>query len=166
VPYWCCAQLVPNRTALALHCLQQVAGYEVYCPRIVPPRTGKKTARSVVPRLLFPGYAFLLVVGGWWSARWSAGVVRLVMDGAQPARVPDAVIEDIRSREVCGLVELPKRDVFKAGDQVRIVAGAFAGHLGLYAGMRSHERVLVLLALLGGQQRVELAQDAVEVVQP
>jgi hypothetical protein len=47
---------------------------------------------------------------------------------------------------------------------VRILAGPFAGHLGLYAGMRPHERVLVLLGVLGGQQRVDLARDAVEVV--
>jgi len=30
--------------------------------------------------------------------------------------------------------------------------------------MRAHERVLVLLALLGGQQRVELARDGIEAV--
>ena len=39
-----------------------------------------------------------------------------------------------------------------------------AGHLGLYAGMRAHERVLVLLALLGGQQRDELARENIETV--
>jgi hypothetical protein len=31
-----------------------------------------------------------------------------VMDGEQPARVPDAVISEIRSRERNGFVELPK----------------------------------------------------------
>ena len=46
--------------------------------------------------------------------------------------------------------------------KVRILQGPFAGQLGLYAGMRANERVLVLLALLGGQQRVELAKDDVE----
>jgi hypothetical protein len=45
---------------------------------------------------------------------------------------------------------------------VGILQGPFAGHLGLYAGRRAHERVLVLLASLGGQQRVELAKDDVE----
>jgi hypothetical protein len=30
--YWSVAQLQPNRERLALHCLQQVAGYTVYCP--------------------------------------------------------------------------------------------------------------------------------------
>ena len=65
-------------------------------------------------------------------------------------------------RERNGLIELPKRPGLKPGDQVWILQGPFAGHLGLYAGMRAHERVLVLLALLGGQQRVELAKDDVE----
>ena len=67
-------------------------------------------------------------------------------------------------RERNGLIELPQRSGLKPGDQVRILQGPFAGRLGLYAGMRAYERVLVLLALLGGQQRVELAKDAIEAV--
>ena len=42
--------------------------------------------------------------------------------------------------------------------------GPFAGHVGLYAGMKPRERVEVLLAILGGAQRVTLAADAVEQV--
>jgi hypothetical protein len=44
----------------------------------------------------------------------------------------------------------------------RLLQSPFAGQLGLYAGMRAHQRVLVLLALLGGHQRVELAQGNLE----
>jgi hypothetical protein len=51
----------------------------------------------------------VLIVSRWWDARWSAGVRRLVMDGEQPAHVPDAVIAEIKSREKNGLVELPSR---------------------------------------------------------
>jgi hypothetical protein len=87
---------------------------------------------------------------------------RIVLDGAQPARVPDDVIAEIRARERNGLVQLPKREMFHVGDQVRILQGPFAGCL--YAGMRAHERVLVLLALLGGQQRVEVPKADVEAV--
>src|SRR5215468_8714453 len=95
--YWTCAQLEPHRTALALHCLR-LNGFEVYCPRLREQRRsrGRKILRTP---LLFPGYAFLLVVSAWWRARWSPGVRRLVMDGEQPARVPDAVIAEIKSRE-------------------------------------------------------------------
>ena len=86
------------------------------------------------------------------------------MDGIKPARVADQVIGDLRARERNGLVELPKRSGLQPGDHVRVLHGPLAGQLGLYAGQRPHERVLVLLALLGGQQRVELAKDAIELV--
>jgi transcription antitermination factor NusG len=86
----------------------------------------------------------------------------LIMGGIQPARVPDAVIDEIRARERGGLVELPKRETLRAGETVRVVHGPLVGHLALYAGQRPRERVLVLLALLGGQQRVELALGDIE----
>ena len=86
------------------------------------------------------------------------------MDGIKPARVADHIIDDLRKRERNGLIELFPRSELKPGDQVRILQGPFVGRLGVYAGMRPHERVLVLLALLGRQQRVELPKCDVEAV--
>jgi hypothetical protein len=58
--FWACAQLEPNRTALALHCLA-LNGFEVYCPRLREQRRsrGRKIVRTPP---LFPGYTFVLVV--------------------------------------------------------------------------------------------------------
>ena len=84
------------------------------------------------------------------------------MDGVRPARVADQIIDDLRKRERNGFIELSKRPPLQRGDQVRILQGPFAGHLGLYVGMRAHERVLVMLALLGGRQRVELPRGDIE----
>jgi transcription antitermination factor NusG len=84
------------------------------------------------------------------------------MDGEQPARVPDAVIAEIRSRERNGLVELPKPRGLVPGMRVRLISGPLTAQIGLLAALRPHERVLVLLQLLGGQQRVELARNAIE----
>ena len=56
------------------------------------------------------------------------------------------------------------REKFRTGEAVRVTQGPFSGQLGLYHGQRPHERVLVLLALLGGQQKVELPRDVIEVV--
>src|SRR5262249_4840464 len=139
-------------------------GFEVYCPRLREQRRsfGRKIVRTP---LLFPGYAFVLVVSAWWSARWSAGVRRLVMDGELPARVPDAVIAEIRSRGRNGLVELPKPRGLMPGTRVRVLQGPLQDHIGLLAALRPHERVLVLLQLLGGQQRVELARNAIAAVE-
>ena len=163
--YWACAQTEPLREAAATHFLG-LAGYQVYCPRlrVVRPRRG---GRKIVSRpALFPSYLFVLITAGWWNARWCPGIIRLLTAGDAPMPVSETLINEIKSRERGGLVELPRRDGFKAGDQVRILAGPFEGHLGLYAGMRPHERVLVLLALLGGQQRVELPKDSIEAVRP
>jgi hypothetical protein len=45
---------------------------------------------------------------------------------------------------------------------VRVLHGPFANRVGLYAGMKPRERVAVLLTLLGGSRRVELADGDVE----
>jgi hypothetical protein len=46
--------------------------------------------------------------------------------------------------------------------RVRVTHGPFSGQFGLYQGQRPRERVLVLLAPLGSQQRVELAAGDIE----
>ena len=83
--------------ALALHRLG-LNGYETYHPRLREQRRRLGRKVTVTPPL-FPGYAFVLVVSGWWNAKWSSGVRRLVMDAKQPARVPDPVIAGTPSRE-------------------------------------------------------------------
>jgi transcriptional antiterminator RfaH len=158
MPYWCAAQL--QRDGLALHCLK-LAGFGVYYPRLRVYRRGFGRKILTAPPL-FPGYCFVAIELQWHAARWAPGVVRLVMDGVTPARVPDAVIDEIRARETGGLIELPRPPKFSDGDRVRIVHGTFSGLVGLYAGMKPRERVEVLLAILGGAQRVTLAADAIE----
>lgn len=160
MPFWAAAQLQPQRDGLALQCLRQ-AGFETYAPRLREPRTahGRRVVRTP---LLFPGYLFVFIRLQWHTARWAPGVVRLVMDGPAPAAVPDGVIMALQARETGGLIDLPRPPKFRTGDRVRILHGPFAGHVGLYAGMRPRERVEVLLALLGAERRLELPKDAVE----
>jgi transcriptional antiterminator RfaH len=160
--YWAVAQLQPQRQEFALSMLAR-ADFQIYAPRLREWRTMRGGRQQQYELPLFPGYAFLLIQLQWHAARWCPGVVRLVMDGLQPARVPDAVIEEIRGREHNGVIELPKR-MLKCGDRVRILAGPFKGLLAIYAGMSAHERVAVLLQILGGAQRVTLAQRDVEAV--
>jgi transcriptional antiterminator RfaH len=124
-------------------------------------RSNLRFRKIIVTPPLFVGYCFIAIELQWHAARWSPGVVRLVLDGAAPARVPDVVIEEIRSRERGGLVELPKVPRLRPGDRVQILHGPFAGQLALFGSMRPHERVLVLLQLLG---RVELPRGDVEAI--
>src|SRR5262249_1893581 len=152
----------PRRERLAQHCLA-LAGYETYLPRLREVRHSHGRKIEVRPPL-FPGYCFVAITLQWHAARWSVGVVRLGMDGGEPARVPGAVINDIRAREVRGLVELPTPPLAQFGDAMRVLRGPFAGRVGLYAGMRPRQRVEILLQLLGDARRVTLAADAVEAV--
>lgn len=143
------AQVEGKRTATALHCLE-LAGYTTYAPKIA-------VARRIA--LLFPNYVFIEIVSGWWHARWSAGVIKLLTNGgSEPARVPDRIIAELRGREGRdGLVQLPPAPQFKRGDTVRITGGVFVGQLGLFDGMRPHQRVAVL-RLLGSLQRYQISQ--------
>ena len=94
-----------------------------------PPSTtlGKPTRMIEIRPPLFSGYCFLTDEAQWYAARWSIGVIGLIMDGIRLARVADQVIDDLRKRERNGLIELPKRSGLKPGDQVRILQGPFAG---------------------------------------
>ena len=67
----------------------------------------------------------------------------------------------LKARETDGLIDLPPAPKFRPGDRLRLRAAPLPA-TGLYAGMKPHERVEVLLAILGGAQRVTLAADAVE----
>jgi len=126
-----------------------------------------------VKRLLWGPFKLLFLRGtGRWLSPVRVAALRLfgaqietpalIMDGEHPARVPDQVIAGIRAREVRGAVELPKSSGLKPGDHVKILGGPFRGQLAFYAGMKPHQRVEVLLALLGSQQRVILPRADVE----
>jgi transcriptional antiterminator RfaH len=136
--YWCCAQLELHRERLALHTFG-LAGFESYLPRI---RTQRRTAGRLKPfeitTALFPGYCFVAIELQWHTARWSPGVLSLILAGEHPAHVPDHVINDLRAREVNGFVVLPQKDPggFKRGDKVFITTGPMAGQLAVYAGMK------------------------------
>jgi transcriptional antiterminator RfaH len=159
--YWTAAQLEPNRERIALHLLAR-EDFTVYAPKLRVRRIvrGRHEDREAP---LFPGYCFVWIELQWHRARWCPGIRRLVMDGLQPAKVPDAVIEEIRGRERNGAVEFPQRRL-QYGDRVKILAGPFRGHLAMYAGMSGSERVAVLLQILGGQQRATLAQRGLEAI--
>ena len=153
--YWSVVQTESQRERVAAEFLE-AAHYAVYLPRIL-------VKKRVVP--LFPGYLFVSIIDQWWSARWSVGVVRILMADEMPARVPDRVVTAIMRREGAdGLVKLPRVRGLERGDQVRILRGSFSGHLAIYEGMSGEARVCVLLELMGRKCAVSLRRGDVEVM--
>ena len=142
-----------------MHCLS-LAGYTVYLPRIAGPR---KTSTA-----LFPSYVFISITLQWHSARWAPGMWKLVMSGEEPAHVPDRIVEELRAREGRdGLIRLPaprgySAAPFQPGDKIRVKTGPLVGLPGLVSTMRPHQRVEILLTMLGSLQRVDLAVADVE----
>jgi transcription antitermination factor NusG len=67
-----------------------------------------------------------------------------------------------RRRERNGLVELPRPRGLAPGMRVQVISGPLRDQIGLLGALRPHERVLVLLQLLGGERPVELARGAIE----
>ncbi|MBP0113292.1 transcription termination/antitermination protein NusG [Bradyrhizobium vignae] len=139
-------------------------GYEIYLPRYLRRR---RHARKVdfVARPLFPRYMFVLVDAAtqrWRSIQSTQGVTRLVCNGEEPAVVAANVLGALRAREdESGFVRMDAGPPFARGDKVRVLGGAFAMNSGLFDGMSDHDRVAILLDMLGRKVRVHLNLDLV-----
>lgn len=84
------------------------------------------------------------------------GISRVLLGDDGPARLPDECIKDLRAREHHGLVQLTSPPKFLPGDRVKTETGPFVGHLLIYEGQSAHDRVKVLVNLLGRAVRIEL----------
>jgi transcriptional antiterminator RfaH len=139
-------------------------GYDIYLPRYLKRR---RHARKVdfVAQPLFPRYIFVAIdmaTQRWRSIQSTFGVSRLVCNGDDPALVPDGVVPALRAREDDkGFVKMEVRPAFAPGDKVRVLAGAFMDSAGLFNGLADHDRVSILLDMLGHKVRVLLDADLV-----
>ncbi|MGY4472615.1 transcription termination/antitermination protein NusG [Bradyrhizobium sp. USDA 3364] len=132
-------------------------GYSVYLPRYLKRRSHARKVETVA-RPLFPRYLFVaidLAAQRWRAIQSTLGVSHLVCVGDRPALVQDSVIDALKVREDrSGFIELARRAAFAPGDRVRIVDGAFVDSLALVEGVSDHDRVAVLLNMLGRKVRV------------
>ena len=139
-------------------------GYGIYLPRYLKRRChARKVDFAAKP--LFPRYLFVAIdmaTQRWRSIQSTSGVSRLVSNGGDPAMVPEGVVHALRAREDDkGFITLQSKPAFAAGDKVRVLAGAFTECAGLFHGLADHDRVSILLDLLGRKVRVLLDADLV-----
>jgi transcriptional antiterminator RfaH len=162
-PRWYVVQTrVNGETRAAQNLLRQ--DYHVYLPRYLKRR---RHARKIdfVSRPLFPRYMFVAVdmtTQRWRSIQSTIGVSRLVCNGDDPAAVPDGVVDALKTREdEKGFVKLDIAPTFALGDEVRVLAGAFMDSAGLFDGTADHDRVSILLDMLGRKVRVLLDAEMI-----
>lgn len=113
---------------------------------------------------MFPRYIFIILDVGrlrWRSVNGTLGVQRLITDGERPLAVARGVVETlIQSSDQRGAL-IYKADDLAIGDRVELVAGPFAGSLGVLQRLDGAGRVQVLLELLGGAVKVTAGRHMV-----
>lgn len=159
---WYVVQTHPHAESRTVAHLRR-QGFTTYLPRY---RKRRRHARRIemVEAPLFPRYLFVAIdlsTQRWRAIHSTIGVAHLVCHGNDPAPLPDSVIAELRGQEEDGLVRLPVRALFKQGERVRILDGAFTSCLGFFDGMKDGERIAVLLDLLGRKVRIMLDPESV-----
>lgn len=148
---WYAVQTKPRAELIAREHLAR-QGYDCLFPRV---RRHLRTAEGMRARIeaLFPRYIFLRNDAGLQSlapVRSTRGCIGLVRFGGEPARVPDNVIASIRARlEGNDGVARLDAPTLVPGQQVRITDGPLAGLSAVFCAADGHERVRLLLNLLG-----------------
>lgn len=143
---WAVVMTRPNCENLADVNLRQ-QGFTSYLPRIKHQRLDGTT----LIKPLFSRYLFTHITDRWYSIRGTYGVTCLLMNENGPAFIPDKVIEGIKAREEGGFIKLQQVEKFTKGQRLKALDGPLIGKLLTYDGVSSHDRVRVLLSILGGQ---------------
>lgn len=139
-------------------------GYEIYLPimREVRRRLGKRLTR-LTP--MFPRYLFIHLdhqKDNWSPVRSTLGVVSIVKFGRNAARVPDELLSMLRLREDQDGIQILPVSEYKIGRRIRITQGGFAGYEGVFQATSGHDRVTVLLDILGRKARTTVNSTFVE----
>ena len=165
--HWFAVHTKPRQEKIAEENLRR-QGFDIYFPQIlVEKRRGERYLKII--EAMFPRYLFIHLAPGEDDVapiQYTRGVSRLVRFGKELAKVPDEVIWSLKSfakdHPLGAYVEvLPEP---KPGDKVDIVNGCFSGLRGPFHGKSGEERVIVLLDILGEQNRVSLNRRQIELV--
>ena len=139
-------------------------GFNTYLPQYKKVRRhARKTDVVLAP--LFPKYLFVEIdveKQNWSAINSTLGVSKLIQFGSQPNPVPINLIHEIQAREDSeGLIMIDKCLKINVGDVVNITSGAFVKHSGIFECCHDHERVVILLNLMGRNVRVRISSSAI-----
>ncbi len=139
---------------------QRASGLAIMRPQLV----------ALLPRYIF--VRFDMGRPGWREIFAFAGIGGLVCDGGLPVRVPDAMVDGLRAREIDGAVpgKTPAALIFGLGETVRVKDGPLAGFKAIVEklpdvaleAIDSDMRIVVAMHLFGQQTAVGLKLGQVE----
>jgi transcription antitermination factor NusG len=106
-------------------------------------------------RPFFPGYGFLMFEfpDQYQMVKYTRGIKRVVGNKGGPIPIPGEVIQEIRAREIGGLIELEKHGIMpQLGDEIEVAEGPLKGLRGIFQKeIDDKERVLILLSYVSYQ---------------
>lgn len=128
--------------------------YHVYCPQA---RINKKNV------FLFPGYLFIQLdenVQNLSPIKSTKGVLNFVKFGLSYAQIPDKVIDFIMTNEKITSQKIKDLNAFKPGDNILITEGVFRNCNAIFKSIKSDERVVLLMNILGQQQTINIERKS------
>ncbi len=135
------------------------AGFNYYNPVY-------KTEDRIKP--FFPGYGFLFFnfPDQYQLVRFTRGVKRVVGNREGPIPIPEAMIQEIKRREVNGLIELAKYGQEpEVGDEVEIAEGPWKGLRGIFKKeLSDKDRVMILLSYVSYQGQLLIEKNKLKKV--
>jgi transcriptional antiterminator RfaH len=144
---WYLIKTKPRQETIAIANLEN-QNYQVYCPFAIINNKNQ---------FLFPGYLFVHLDNesqDWSPIRSTKGVLDFVRFGINFANIPDRVIDLITQNEKNTANKIKNINNFKKGDKVQINDGIFKSCVAIFQSIKSDERVLILLNLLGQEQTI------------
>ena len=140
-------------------------GFECFLPLIRAEKL-RRGQLQVVQEALFPRYLFIRLGTGLESQSWSpirstVGVSRLVTFGQTPAKIDDALVNELRAKSES--TELQLR-YFEAGEQVVVTDGPFVGVDAIYLMADGEGRVMVLLNIMSKAVKMAVSPASIRKV--
>ena len=154
---WYLIQTKPQQETIATHNLSN-QGYTVFHPKAVI--KGKISS-------LFPKYLFIQLndrAQNWTPIRSTKGVSNFVRFGLNFAKVPHQIIDLIKTQQQQTIDKIIDLSSHHQGDTVEIQTGTFKGQQAIFQSYNATDRVIVLLNLIGQQQKITLDEREVVAV--
>ena len=152
--HWYVVGVRPNSGVIAVRNLVR-QGFDTFMPMEI--RSQRKGTQFIeVRKALFPGYVFVGVDAlelSWRKLNSTYGVTRVVSFGNVPARIPNQLIHELKSRcDPAGLL-LPIANLSR-GDAVVLKSGPFVDFVATVESHAADQRIWVMLELMGSQTRI------------
>lgn len=150
---WYLIKSKPRQEKIAISNLEN-QHYHVYCPTAI---INKKNV------VLFPGYLFIQLdsdMQNWSPIKSTKGVQNFVRFGLKYARISDSIIDSIKANELITKEKIKNFNEFKSGDKVEITEGVFKNCIAIVKSIKSDERVVLLLKLIGQEHSINIKKKS------